>query len=174
MAESPSVPEAQSPVSPKRPHPGHGFLVVVAVVLFLVLLLLVPTYGLTPALKRVQVGSTAIVTITSVNIAFTGTSHCWTSATASGGTRSGGQQFTVTFLLSYGSKSAKQSSCTVASLSVATLGFSLVKSNVPLTVNSGSSRTLTITVTVPARSYRGVLTFDATDTSAIRTHLPGL
>lgn len=171
MVDSPSTSERDSLSKAERLWPAYGFAVVVAVVLILLLVILAPTPRVSPAVERVGTGASASITITSVHVGFTGTSHCWTSVITSGGKLTGGQQFTVNIVLKYSTKASKPSACTVTSVSVATSGFSLVKANVPLIVNSGSSRTLSITVTVPANSYVGALTINAVATSSSRTHL---
>jgi hypothetical protein len=106
------------------------------------------------------------VPVTVVNIAFTGSTSCWSSATGGGGTLSGGQHYTVTDTLFYNASLFGPGSCSVNTVSVATAGFTLVSDNAPVTVPSHGSRTLSITVAVPTTTYTGVLTIDATTTSS--------
>jgi hypothetical protein len=105
------------------------------------------------------------VDVTAVNFALSGASNCWRSASGGGGLVAGGGQFSTTWTMIYTAGFLQPSSCTVTSVSVGTAGFSLVNDNVPITVESGGSQTLTVTVTVPDSSFTGVLTIDTTVTS---------
>jgi hypothetical protein len=111
------------------------------------------------------VSSPGYVNMTGVNWEFSGPSNCWSSMTTSGQTVAGGAQFTVTIKLSYTAGLLDPDSCTVTSEAVATTGFSVDSANTPLVVDSGSSQTLSVTLTAPNTNETVVLTLDGTVTS---------
>jgi hypothetical protein len=111
------------------------------------------------------VSSPGFVNVTGVNWEFSGPSNCWSSMTTSGQTVAGGAQFTVTIKLSYTAGLLDPDSCTVQSEAVSTAGFSVDSANTPLVVDSGSTQTLSVTLTAPNTNETVVLTLDGTVTS---------
>jgi hypothetical protein len=111
------------------------------------------------------VSSPGYVTLTGVNWDFSGPSNCWGSMTSSGLTVASGAQFTVSIKLSYTAGLLDPDSCTVKSVAVATTGFTIDTANTPLVVDSGSSQTLSVTLTAPTTNETVVLTLDGTVTS---------
>jgi hypothetical protein len=111
------------------------------------------------------VSSPGYVTVTGVNWEFSGPSNCWSQATTSGLSVASGAQFTVTVKLSYTAGLLDPDSCTVKSVAVATNGFTVDTANTPLVVDSGSTQTLSVTLTAPNTNETVVLTLDGTVTS---------
>jgi hypothetical protein len=111
------------------------------------------------------VSSPGYVTLSGVNWAFSGPSNCWGSMSTAGMTVASGSQFTVSVKLSYTAGLLDPDSCTVKSMAVGTTGFTIVTANTPLVVDSGSSQTLSVTLTAPNTNETVVLTLDGTVTS---------
>ena len=111
------------------------------------------------------VSSPGYVTLTGVNWEFSGPSNCWSSETTGGMTVASGAQFTVSVKLSYTAGLLDPDSCTVKSMAVGTTGFTIDTANTPLVVDSGSSQTLSVTLTAPNTNETVVLTLDGTVTS---------
>lgn len=153
---TPPPPYYQAPIPPRK---SNTTLVVVIVVVALVVV-----GGLAAAAYFLGAASHT-VTITAENINFAGATNCWTSSTGSGEVVPGGAQFTTTWTLSYTAGAFDPDRCTVQSVSVQTVGFSLVNSNAPLTVLSGGTQSLTIRLQAPNADFTGVLTLLLTVTS---------
>ena len=149
-------PYYQPPVPPKK---SNTVLVVVIVVVALVVI-----GALATGVYFLGVSSHT-VRITAENIDITGATNCWTSSTGTGETVPGGAQFTTTWTLNYTAGPFDPDRCTVQSVSVQTVGFSLVSSNTPVTVLTGGSQSLTIRLQAPNTDYTGVLTLVLTVTS---------
>ena len=78
----------------------------------------------------------------------------------------GGGEFAVTVQLSYtGTPVVDPDSCTVQSASVSTSGFTYVSANTPLTVDSGATQTLSVSLDAPDTNETGALTIDASVTA---------
>lgn len=120
---------------------GVGVAVVVAVIVILALLAAVSTS----------------IDVTAINFTSSDNACGTNGGTSSGFTTSGGGsiQDTVTII-----NSNLFDSCTIASVSATTSGFSISGANVPLTIPAGGQESLSFTITAPSGSYTGVLTID--------------
>jgi hypothetical protein len=105
------------------------------------------------------------VKITAVQWQFSGPPNCWSNLLDTGRSAGDHENVEVQQALSYRSIGMGPRSCTAASVTVATAGFTLVTDNAPLTIDSGTSATLTVTVETPSSDYTGPLTLDVTATS---------
>ncbi len=105
------------------------------------------------------------VNLTSVDWNFSGPSNCWGDLSTKGKVVTGGSEFNVTISLSYTAGLLDPDSCTVASASVGTPGFTFVGANTPLVVDSGSTETLRVTLLAPTEDESLVLTIDGVVTS---------
>ncbi|MCI4345875.1 MAG: hypothetical protein L3K07_03885 [Thermoplasmata archaeon] len=102
--------------------------------------------------------------MTAVNYQFVGGSCSgWGDTTGSGGTGGAGSHMTVSLSLT---NTAIFGSCTAEDISTTTPGFGIGGSNTPLTVNAGTTQTLTATVDLPSGSFSGVLTIVVTVSTA--------
>jgi hypothetical protein len=83
---------------------------------------------------------------------------CWNDTSTGPTNVPGGDLFNVSVSVSYAGGSSKPTYCIVDSESVTTSGFSLVNSNTPLTVNAGSTETLTLEIRSPNENLSEGLT----------------
>jgi hypothetical protein len=148
------------PPTPRRRR--RGWLLPVTVVAVLVAASVIVTdWALTGGTTS---ASPMNVKITEVDWKFTGPLNCWSSIMGAGKSAGTLQNVELQLSLSYPS-GAMPPSCTVHSITVGTVGFSLVTTNTPLKVDAGTNATLNATVVTPSADYTGVLTLDAMATS---------
>jgi hypothetical protein len=101
------------------------------------------------------------VNVTKVEWHFTGAS-CWNGTNSSGTSVNGGATFNVSLPLTYTAAKGQPNSCTVDSESMQTSGFTLLGSNTPLEISSGSSATLVLEITAPNKNESEPLAVDGT------------
>lgn len=151
--------------APRSSHSGAIAAVIIIVLVLVVVLYLFSTGAFTPNSPNSIGNPTQHVTVTAINYQFTGASCTgWSDFSDSGPTVNAGQQFSDSFSLHNG---AILGTCTAQSVSVSTSGFSVISSNAPLTVNAGSSQTLSITYGTPSTSFNGAITVVISVTTAI-------
>jgi hypothetical protein len=102
---------------------------------------------------------TTRVNVTAVNWDFTGSANCFNDTTSSGSVVSGGSNFTVSVAISFSGPAS--ASCTVQGLTAGTSGFTVISSDTPLVVPSGSTQTLSAQVRAPGENETTVLTLRA-------------
>lgn len=149
---------------PRGSHSGAIAAVVVIVLVLVVILYLFSTGAFTPNSPNSIGNPTQHVTVTAINYQFTGASCTgWSDFSDTGPTVNAGQPFTDSISLHNG---AILGTCTAQSVSVSTSGFSVINANTPLTVNAGSSQTLSITYGTPSSSFNGAITVVISVTTA--------
>ena len=137
-----------TPVPPKK---RKWVWVVVAVVVVIVIVIIAFL-----ALAFLVVSSTSI-NVTAINVT-SSDNACGTNGQTSLGftTSSGGaEQYTVSI-----TNSNLVFSCTIASVSATTSGFSLSGANLPLTIPAQGTESVSFTIHCPSGSYNGILTID--------------
>ncbi len=92
------------------------------------------------------------VDITAVNWQY---SSCWQAGSSQG---AGGLAFGATYVAMSTVTSPSYATCTINSVSISTDGFSVITSNVPLTVSPGGTQTISVTIGIPQTSYTGAIT----------------
>lgn len=140
--------------APARPHgrssrgfwKGLGVGIGIGVVLSIVALVAFHSLG----------SEAPTVDVTAVNFQFVG-GPCvgWENISTTGLTTDTGTQFAETLHLSNPPSSG---TCTAATVSTPTPGFSIYSSNAPLTVNGGTTQSLSVLVHAPSSEFSGVLT----------------
>jgi hypothetical protein len=126
------------------------------------------TTSLTLEVTAAPLNQSTTVNVTGVNWEFTGPPGCFGNTTSTGTTVPGGGEFTVSTIVA-NPASGDHSSCTIQSVSPLTTGFTLVGSDTPLSVSSGSSQTLSVEVRAPSSNRTTVLTIDSKLTAANTT-----
>jgi flagellar basal body-associated protein FliL len=141
--------------SSKKSHKGLWIGIVIGVVVVILILAALVYVGMT-------VNS---VKVTAINLQFTGDSCSgWTDGTDPGLTANAGSQVSDTISLP---NDSIFSSCTAESVLTSTSGFSIVSSNAPLTVNAGTTQSLSVVIGMPSGSYNGVLTIVISVTTSL-------
>ena len=96
------------------------------------------------------------VTVTAVDWRWTGAPDCWQPTSGGGAHADGGSTFVFAINLSL--PATFHGSCTVNSVATTTAGFVMLSSSTPLTVPSGGSGSLTVSLRAPEASFDGSVT----------------
>jgi hypothetical protein len=137
-------------MTPRSPRHNYSRKKALAGFLILLVLAIVVLAGGWYAYNRL----TQQVDITAVNWQY---SSCWPDG-SSGGV--GGLSFGTTYVVTASLTAPYYATCAITGVSISTNGFSVHNSNAPLTVNPGSTQTLSITLGLPDSSYTGAVTVD--------------
>ena len=161
MAAPSGAPSAERPASPVR-RPSRRRLWLAAGVVILAVFVLAGVVGSWPTPSGSS-GSpatpgTTVVNVTSVDWQFTGATNCWSATNSSGMVVPAGKSATVSVMLTGATGAGAPASCTIASETVATTGFSLESSNAPLSISPGQTGTLVVSVRAPSANETVTLT----------------